>query len=104
MALNDFKTDKLRQRLELLSYSHLPIILIAVSETKMKQTSLIDHIEYDILPKDAKAPRASLRKTIKWAEQHGLIEKKESDIYSLTDKGKKEVDWIKKLLTFTKNL
>jgi len=83
----------------MLTWSHLPLILISISETEpVKITHLIDYIRID---NDIPIDNSSIRRAVQNAEKLGLVFRDtDSKVYRLTDLGKKEVKWIKKLVEF----
>ena len=99
MNLECFSNPKFKRKMELLSYTHLPLILLILNEKgELIFNKLLDYIVYDLR---LRISPASIRKTLLVAERLGLISRDaDSKVYWLTDLGKKEAKWIKKLVEF----
>ena len=101
--MKDFQNPKVRRKMEMLTWSHLPLILISISELEpVKISHLIDYIRID---NDISIDNSSIRRAVQNAEKLGLVFRDvDSKVYRLTDLGRKEVEWIRKLVEFLAKL
>jgi len=98
---SDFKA--VEDKFKILSYSYLPLILLILSEKKeIILNQLRRHINWDLkIPIEI----SSIRNALNAGENMSLIKRDpKTKAYSLTERGEKEVGWIKKLVEFLRGL
>lgn len=100
MSLEDFNEEKVKTFFEIADYKHLPKLLLAIDE--LNRASSLADIENIFVDHRQKARYSSLTKTIKRAKKMKLIEG--DNQYSLTNYGKENVEFLKKLLPLLKKL